>query len=255
MPSVFMYGGSILPGRFRGKDVTIVDVFEGVGAHAAGDMSDADLHVVVTAGQVERAITAMRRALSDRWSIAREYQRTYAGNTEFFWQLEGVPPLNFVDMVFEDCPEDGVCIDRGRHPSPLVHVDKCGCIAMTSEPTAERRARLQKRVSQIAEFHWDLKIDLIRKHIQRDRSLHAFGDYQAGLVLPIVELLRIKYCPASSSHHLADVQWDLPAEVTARLEPLVMVSTLRELEKSLPIVDEWTRDLLRELSISLAAPV
>jgi dihydroxy-acid dehydratase len=44
VPSVFMYGGTILPGRFKGRDVTIVDVFEGVGAHAAGLMSDADLH-------------------------------------------------------------------------------------------------------------------------------------------------------------------------------------------------------------------
>jgi len=44
VPSVFMYGGSILPGRFQNKDVTIVDVFEGVGRHAAGKMSDEDLH-------------------------------------------------------------------------------------------------------------------------------------------------------------------------------------------------------------------
>lgn len=38
IPSVFMYGGSILPGRFQGKDVTVVDVFEGVGQHEAGNM-------------------------------------------------------------------------------------------------------------------------------------------------------------------------------------------------------------------------
>jgi len=44
VPSVFMYGGSILPGRFKGHDVTVVDVFEGVGQHSAGNMSDADLH-------------------------------------------------------------------------------------------------------------------------------------------------------------------------------------------------------------------
>ena len=46
--SVFMYGGSILPGRFKAKDVTIVDVFEGVGQHAAGKMSDEDLHLLET---------------------------------------------------------------------------------------------------------------------------------------------------------------------------------------------------------------
>ena len=44
VPSVFMYGGSILPGRFRGRDVTVQDVFEAVGEHSAGTISDDDLH-------------------------------------------------------------------------------------------------------------------------------------------------------------------------------------------------------------------
>ncbi len=44
VPSVFMYGGSILPGRYKDRDVTVVDVFEAVGQHAAGRMSDSDLH-------------------------------------------------------------------------------------------------------------------------------------------------------------------------------------------------------------------
>jgi dihydroxy-acid dehydratase len=43
VPSVFIYGGTILPGRFEDRDVTVVDVFEGVGMHAAGRMSDASL--------------------------------------------------------------------------------------------------------------------------------------------------------------------------------------------------------------------
>ena len=43
VPSVFLYGGSILPGRWQGKDVTVADVFEGVGMHSAGRMSEEDL--------------------------------------------------------------------------------------------------------------------------------------------------------------------------------------------------------------------
>ena len=39
VPSVFIYGGSILPGRFNGKDVTVVDVFEGVGKYSSGKMT------------------------------------------------------------------------------------------------------------------------------------------------------------------------------------------------------------------------
>ncbi|MCZ6607327.1 MAG: dihydroxy-acid dehydratase [Alphaproteobacteria bacterium] len=44
VPSVFLYGGSILPGRFRNRDVTVVDVFEAVGEHSAGKMDLATLH-------------------------------------------------------------------------------------------------------------------------------------------------------------------------------------------------------------------
>ncbi|MGH6942704.1 MAG: dihydroxy-acid dehydratase [Geminicoccaceae bacterium] len=43
VPAVFMYGGSILPGRFHNRDVTVVDVFEAVGKHAVGAMDDAEL--------------------------------------------------------------------------------------------------------------------------------------------------------------------------------------------------------------------
>lgn len=44
LPAVFCYGGTIMPGRWRDRDVTIQDVFEAVGAHAAGKMSDEELH-------------------------------------------------------------------------------------------------------------------------------------------------------------------------------------------------------------------
>lgn len=46
VPSVFIYGGSILPGRLNGKDVVVQDVFEAVGQHAAGNMSDAELEIL-----------------------------------------------------------------------------------------------------------------------------------------------------------------------------------------------------------------
>ena len=46
VPAVFMYGGSILPGRLRGKDITVQDVFEAVGAHSAGTIDDEELRAV-----------------------------------------------------------------------------------------------------------------------------------------------------------------------------------------------------------------
>ena len=48
VPSIFIYGGSILPGTFRGNPVTVQDVFEAVGRHSVGDFSDEDLEELET---------------------------------------------------------------------------------------------------------------------------------------------------------------------------------------------------------------
>jgi dihydroxy-acid dehydratase len=49
VPSVFIYGGSILPGRLHGRDITVQDVFEAVGSYSAGKISDEELHEIESA--------------------------------------------------------------------------------------------------------------------------------------------------------------------------------------------------------------
>ena len=46
VPSVFIYGGSILPGKYKGKDIVVQDLFEAAGQHAAGKISDAELAIM-----------------------------------------------------------------------------------------------------------------------------------------------------------------------------------------------------------------
>jgi dihydroxy-acid dehydratase len=79
VPSVFLYGGSILPGKFKGRDVTVVDVFEAVGAHGAGKMPDADLlelerHACPSAGACGGQFTANTMAcVSEAMGLALPY--------------------------------------------------------------------------------------------------------------------------------------------------------------------------------------
>jgi dihydroxy-acid dehydratase len=49
LPGLVLYSGSIAAGRYRGRDVTIQDVFEAVGAHAAGELSDGEVHALESA--------------------------------------------------------------------------------------------------------------------------------------------------------------------------------------------------------------
>jgi len=76
LPGIFLYGGTILPGKFHGKDVTVQAVFEGVGAHSAGNMTDEELneleHVACpTAGSCGGMFTAnTMAAVSEGLGIA-----------------------------------------------------------------------------------------------------------------------------------------------------------------------------------------
>src|SRR5213083_503103 len=79
VPSIFIYGGSILPGTFKGKPVTVQDVFEAVGKHSVGEMSDGDLetleqHACASAGACGAQFTANTMAtVSEAIGLALPY--------------------------------------------------------------------------------------------------------------------------------------------------------------------------------------
>src|SRR6187397_1552680 len=60
VPGVFLYGGAALPGRFQGRDVTVLDAYEGVGAVQTGAMSEADLAVLERGGPLPRELVTQR---------------------------------------------------------------------------------------------------------------------------------------------------------------------------------------------------
>jgi dihydroxy-acid dehydratase len=99
VPGVIVYSGSIAPGRFKNHDVTIQDVFEGVGANAAGRMSDEDLkdleeHACPGAGACGGQFTANTMAMA----------------LEFL----GLSPMGSASPPALDKRKDGICKAAGR---------------------------------------------------------------------------------------------------------------------------------------------
>src|SRR6266436_3157228 len=92
LPALMLYGGAIAPGRFQDRDVTIQDVFEAVGAHAAGKMTESDLRVLEDhachgaedcGGQYTANTMATAMAFLGRWPLgANEVHATDPGKDE-----------------------------------------------------------------------------------------------------------------------------------------------------------------------------
>ncbi len=106
VPGIVVYGGSIDPGRFKGRDVTIQEVFEAVGAHAAGRMSDEDLK------EIEDNACPGAGACGGQFTA-----NTMAMVLEFL----GLSPMGSASPPANDPRKDEVCVEAGRLIMDLLH--------------------------------------------------------------------------------------------------------------------------------------
>jgi dihydroxy-acid dehydratase len=118
LPGVMLYGGSIAPGRFRGHDVTIQDVFEAVGAHAAGTMSDEDL------AELELVASPGAGACGGQFT---------ANTMAMAFEVLGISPMGSAMVPAEHASKADVAVaagqlmmdvlDRGLRPSDIITKD------------------------------------------------------------------------------------------------------------------------------------
>lgn len=99
VPSLILYGGSIAPGRFQGRDVTIQDVFEAVGANAAGLMTDAELR------ELENVACPGAGACGGQFT---------ANTMATVMELIGLAPLGTASVPATDPEKDKVGLRCGR---------------------------------------------------------------------------------------------------------------------------------------------
>ncbi|MGY3445733.1 dihydroxyacid dehydratase/phosphogluconate dehydratase [Bradyrhizobium sp. USDA 4473] len=112
VPSIFIYGGSILPGNFRGQPVTVQDMFEAVGKHSVGAMSDEDLD------EIERVGVPVGRRL--RCPVHRQHHgdrfRGDRPRAAVFGRGSGA--LRDPRLLLRGRRREGDGADREKHPAP-----------------------------------------------------------------------------------------------------------------------------------------
>ncbi len=99
LPGVVLYGGTIAPGSYRGKDVTIQDVYEAVGAHAAGKMSDTELK------ELEDVACPAAGACGGQYT---------ANTMSTVMEMIGLSPMGFNSVPAMDTEKDQISIECGK---------------------------------------------------------------------------------------------------------------------------------------------
>jgi dihydroxy-acid dehydratase len=99
LPGMVLYGGTIAPGSYRGKDVTIQDVFEAVGANAAGKISDKELH------DLENVACPGAGACGGQYT---------ANTMSTAMEVIGLSPMGFNSVPAMDQEKDKIAFDCGK---------------------------------------------------------------------------------------------------------------------------------------------
>ncbi len=99
LPGMVLYGGTIAPGNYRGKDVTIQDVFEAVGANAAGKITDQELH------DIESVACPGAGACGGQYT---------ANTMSTVMEMIGLSPMGFNSVPAMDPQKDQISFDCGK---------------------------------------------------------------------------------------------------------------------------------------------
>ncbi len=200
-------------------DVTAL--WEG-GAAAFGrvdEWSDLDIMVAVKSGAKDAVIETVDLALEGVAPIALRYrlpEPAWHGHSQVFHMLEGASPYEFVDTCFMDDDTERKFLEPETHGNALVHFDRSGFVTQREADATEVRERLAKRVETIRATS-TLGSTGALKELARGNDIEALAYYNASILRPLIELLRIRRCSGRHQFHTRYIQYDLPADVMLRL--------------------------------------
>jgi len=159
VPSVFMYGGSIMPGKHHGHDVTVLDVFEAVGKHAAGGMSDEELdelerHACPGAGACGGQFTANTMAcVSEMIGLALPFSAGAPAPDEDRdrWAIESGKAV--VELIRRNIrPRDIVTLDSLHNAAAIVGATGGSTNAALHLPAMAHEAGIRFTLQDVAEI-------------------------------------------------------------------------------------------------------
>lgn len=177
--------------------------------------SDIDLVVIARAGHALSAIDAARTALQElspldlEWTVPRP---AWHGHDQVFFRLQDAGPHLLIDLVVisDDTDRSGWFLERERHGTPQVLFDPEGLSrAVPLDPSAHR-AKLASRLARIRAT-FPLFQTLVTRAVERGQPTDAMGFYHNFTLLPLVEALRMVYCPDRFDFGLRYLRDDLPA--------------------------------------------
>ncbi len=197
------------------------------------EWSDIDLYVVVEDDHIEETFLSMERALlplSEFDLTFRLPEPTWHGHSQVFWRLKNASHFLFLDIVVMKRSSKDKFLQFKIHGRPVIHFDKIGIVRDAPIDPEFFFKKIEARLESL-KTTFPLFQVLTLKELNRGNDVEALSYYISYTYRPLLEVLRIKYCPYHYNFFTTYVYYELPPGVVNRLKKLYFVANVEMLRK------------------------
>jgi len=215
------------------------------------EWSDIDICVVAEDEGVESIFKAVEKALAKEYGIASKFrlpEPTWHGSSQCFYVLKGASPFLFVDMAVMKRSREDRFLEYSIHGPPKVLFDKKGLVRDDSPRAADFAKKIEGRIEYLKTTFGMFQVEVL-KELNRGNDIEALAFYNGMVLRPLVEALRIKYCPWRYNFHTRYVYYDLPKPVVKRLHGFVYVADANALKKKRAEAEKWFWQIINSIDM------
>ncbi len=216
----------------------------------ADEYSDIDYWIDVDDNYVSDAIEYVERALSRLGEIDERYEN---GNEhpklgQIVYHIKESNPYLVLDFNWQLHSRDRNeyhYIKNDNVEGALVIFDKDNVVRL-EEADEQEIAGNKLKCKQICDYRYSQHLR-VNKYIRRGTFPESYAYYNKYVIEPLVMLLRLKYTPLYPYHYLLHISKHMPQTIVSRLEKLIQVASLDEMEISMKKSEMWYEELHDEL--------
>ena len=205
------------------------------------EWSDIDMYVVCDDERVEDTFDVIERTVGSFSEIDVKFRMpepAWHGASQVFLRLKNASPFLFLDIAVMKKSSKEKFLQYKIHGKPFVHFDKIGLVRDAPVDPERYFEQIKDRLEAMKKT-FDLFQVLVLKEINRGNDIEALSYYMSYVFRPLVEVLRIKYCPWHCKFFTTYIYHEMPAEIVQRLHHLYFVSDVGALGKCREEAETW----------------
>ncbi len=185
-------------------------------------LSDIDLQIIVEDDRVEDAFIRVHELLGALSPIEHRYrfpEPTWHGHSQELLCLRDADPDHFLDLVVMKRGASDRLLERERHGEAMILVDREHLLEPPPFDWERHRRRMEQRLADLRVM-FPLMQPMVTRGARRGQIVESAYGYQAHTLKPLIELLRMRHCPARFDFGPRYLDRDLPADWRERFEQL-----------------------------------